>query len=299
MSLRWPCCDLGRIELARRGGALAHELIVGGARRAAPNVSAPIAFAAAARRCSARSSHHIPKPSMMSDAMMPRPGAANGVVPKNGIGIAFWIAGVPGSADMVKVEVPSTIAAGISRRGIAAARNSVCAIGREHEERDEQADPAIGDDRAGEHDREHRALLPSRSVMNRATAVTEPLSSISLPNSAPSRNIGKNCARKVRGAAHEDLRPVREQRLAAKGGGDQRRGRRQQQHAPAAKGEPDQQRERRRGCREAPCSALRSSSTSRSSGRALAEIRRRARPETPRAAGGPRRAAWRRTPIRH
>jgi hypothetical protein len=27
------------------------------------------------------------------------------VVPKNGIGIAFWIAGVPGSADMVNVEV--------------------------------------------------------------------------------------------------------------------------------------------------------------------------------------------------
>ena len=55
---------------------------------------------------------------MMADATMPRPGAANGVVPKNGIGIAFWMAGVPGSADMVKVEVPSAIAAGISRFGI-------------------------------------------------------------------------------------------------------------------------------------------------------------------------------------
>ena len=66
---------------------------------------------------------------MMSEAMMPRPGAAKGVVPKNGIGIAFWIAGVPGSADIVKVEVPSTIAAGIRRLGMAAARNSACAIG--------------------------------------------------------------------------------------------------------------------------------------------------------------------------
>ena len=66
---------------------------------------------------------------MISEAMMPRPGAAKGVVPKNGIGIAFWIDGVPGIADMVKVEVPSTIAAGISRPGIAAARNSACAIG--------------------------------------------------------------------------------------------------------------------------------------------------------------------------
>ena len=61
--------------------------------------------------------------------MIPSPGAANGVVPKNGIGIAFWIAGVPGSADMVKVVVPSAIAAGIRRRGIAAERKSWCAIG--------------------------------------------------------------------------------------------------------------------------------------------------------------------------
>jgi hypothetical protein len=61
--------------------------------------------------------------------MMPRPGAANGVVPKKGIGMAFCIEGVPGNADMVKVEVPSTIAAGINRRGMAAARNSACAIG--------------------------------------------------------------------------------------------------------------------------------------------------------------------------
>ena len=60
---------------------------------------------------------------------MPRPGAAKGVVPKKGIGIAFWIDGVPGRADMVKVEVPSTIAAGIRRRGMPAARNTSCAIG--------------------------------------------------------------------------------------------------------------------------------------------------------------------------
>src|SRR5262249_61915940 len=78
---------------------------------------------------SARLSHHRPKVSIMIEAMMPRPGAAKGVVPKNGIGIAFWIDGVPGSADMVKVEVPSTIAAGMKRRGIAAAWNNVCAMG--------------------------------------------------------------------------------------------------------------------------------------------------------------------------
>src|SRR6516165_1841171 len=78
---------------------------------------------------SARFSHHMPKPNMMADATIPRPGAANGVVPKNGIGIAFWMDGVPGKADMVKVEVPSAMAAGISRRGTLAARNNSCAIG--------------------------------------------------------------------------------------------------------------------------------------------------------------------------
>ncbi len=66
---------------------------------------------------------------MIAAAMMPRPGAAKGVVPKNGIGIAFWIAGVPGSADIVKVEVPRAIAAGISRSGMSAARNRAWAMG--------------------------------------------------------------------------------------------------------------------------------------------------------------------------
>src|SRR5579871_3709817 len=35
---------------------------------------------------------------------------------------------------------------------------------------------------------------PRLSLMKLAMALTEPLSSISLPNSAPSRKIGKNCA---------------------------------------------------------------------------------------------------------
>ena len=46
----------------------------------------------------------------MAEAIKPQPGAANNVVPKNGMGMAFWIAGVPGSADMVKVEVPKAMA---------------------------------------------------------------------------------------------------------------------------------------------------------------------------------------------
>ena len=78
---------------------------------------------------SCRASHHRPKPSMMAEASIPRPGAAKGVVPKKGMGMVFWIDGVPGMADMVKVDVPSMIAAGISRRGMPAARNIPCAMG--------------------------------------------------------------------------------------------------------------------------------------------------------------------------
>jgi hypothetical protein len=43
--------------------------------------------------------------------------------------MAFWVDGVPGSADMVKVDVPRAIAAGIRRCGILAAANIACAIG--------------------------------------------------------------------------------------------------------------------------------------------------------------------------
>src|SRR4029077_6413482 len=76
-----------------------------------------------------RLNHHRPKVSIIPEAMIPRPGAANGVVPKKRIGMAFWIAGVPGSADIVNVDVPKAIVAGINRLGSPAVRNSDCAIG--------------------------------------------------------------------------------------------------------------------------------------------------------------------------
>ena len=66
---------------------------------------------------------------MTAPATIPIPGAAKGVVPKKGIGITFWIAGVPGSAVMVKVKAPSAMAAGISRLGTPASRKSAAAIG--------------------------------------------------------------------------------------------------------------------------------------------------------------------------
>ena len=68
---------------AARSAALAGAPRRSPRRRAAPGASS-------------RFSHHMPKPSMMSEAMMPRPGAAKGVVPKNGMGMAFWIDGRAG-----------------------------------------------------------------------------------------------------------------------------------------------------------------------------------------------------------
>ncbi|MEH2539545.1 hypothetical protein V1287_003479 [Bradyrhizobium sp. AZCC 1699] len=133
---------------------------------------------------------------MINDARMPRPGAANGVVPKNGIGIAFWIDGVPGSADMVKVEVPSTIAAGISRRGMPALRNSSCAIGASTKKATNRLTPPYVTSAPASTTASTARRVPSRCVMKLAIAATEPLSSISLPNRAPSRNSGKNWARK-------------------------------------------------------------------------------------------------------
>ncbi len=94
---------------------------------------------------------------MMIEARTPSPGAANGVVPKKGIGMVFWIEGVPGIADMVKVAVPSMIAAGISRRGIPAHAEQVLRHRRNDEKGHEQADAPVGDDRASEHHREDHA----------------------------------------------------------------------------------------------------------------------------------------------
>ena len=91
----------------------------------------------------------MPNPNMTPAAMKPRPGAANGVVPKNGIGIAFWIAGVPGSADIVKVAVPSMDRPGQQAIGNVGGLEQRLTHRCEHEHRDEQAHTAVRDQRTG------------------------------------------------------------------------------------------------------------------------------------------------------
>ena len=84
------------------------------------------------------------------------------MVPKNGMGIVFWIDGVPGRRhgecrraehDRCRYEVA----------GMPAARNRPSPSAPD--EGDEQADAAIGDDRPAENDGENGASGPSLMVM--------------------------------------------------------------------------------------------------------------------------------------
>ena len=52
------------------------------------------------------------------------------------------------------------------------------------------------------------------------------------------------------GAAHESLRPMGKKRLLGEGGGHERRGRSEDEHAPSAIGEPDEKPERNQDAEE-------------------------------------------------
>ena len=55
---------------------------------------------------------------MSKPPSVPRTGAAHVVVPKNDVGMIFWICGVPGSASIVNENAPSAIVPGIRRFGM-------------------------------------------------------------------------------------------------------------------------------------------------------------------------------------
>ncbi|MNV97028.1 hypothetical protein D3C71_1921020 [compost metagenome] len=50
-------------------------------------------------------------------------------MPKNVVGMMFWICGVPGNASMVKLKPPTASVAGISRLGMLLCRNISAANG--------------------------------------------------------------------------------------------------------------------------------------------------------------------------
>jgi len=87
--------------------------------------------------------------------------------------------------------------------------------------------------------------MPWNSRLLLADMAHRLLSSISLPNSAPSRNSGKNCARKLAALSMKlwvqwASKGSRENIAAIKAASGERR---EQQHAPASEGERDQQAE--------------------------------------------------------
>ena len=71
----------------------------------------------------------MPTIRMNTPPIVPSTGAAQPVVPKNEVGMMFWICGVPGSASMVKVKAPSAMVPGTSRLGMSLWRNSSAANG--------------------------------------------------------------------------------------------------------------------------------------------------------------------------
>ncbi len=146
---------------------------------------------------------------------------------------------------------------------------------RQNEEGDEYAYPAIGDQRAGEHDRQHRAARSQtlghafRYGGNRAAVIHQ------LAEQRAEQEQRKELRDELRRAAHEGLRPIGQQRLARDRGCKQCGRRRQQQYAPAP-GRPATSAGRVPArCQQGPCSALRQQRIE-AGGLASARCRRRA-----------------------
>lgn len=157
--------------------------------------------------------------------------------------MAFWIAGVPGKADMVKVDVPSAIAAGATSRRAGLAEE-LLRHGRENEKGDEKTDPAIGDEGAGENDGEDRA--PRSELLSHEMSDGRHRAAIvhQFAEERAEQEDREELRDEARAAVHESDSPMSEQRLPCEGRRDQRRDRREQQHAPPAVGEADQNAER-------------------------------------------------------
>ncbi len=134
--------------------------------------------------------------------------------------------------------------------------------------------------------------------MKSAMAVIEPLSSISLPKSAPSRNSGKNCARKRAAPFMKVWVQWASTGSPAKSAATTSAKRRQQQHAPAPEGEPDQQPEPNQNA-EKPHPSDPFQQDIEIERRAAAEIVAMGVQEMHRRTCAPRRAAWSENPIPH
>ena len=228
--------DLGGIEFARDGGALARRLFL---RRHVDRLVLAVAFAGAARRAFGEA--EPPQPEAEHDGggddaeAWSREGRGaeerhgNGILQGRGAGQRRHGEGHGAERDRRRHE-PARDVGGLEQ----ALRH-----GNENEEGDEQAHAAIGDDGTGESDRQDRPRGPellgheAGDGFDRAAVVHQ------LAEERAEQKERKELREELGGAAHEGFRPMGKQRLSRRGSGDEGRGRRQQQHAPAAIGQPD------------------------------------------------------------
>ena len=103
----------------------------------------------------------------------------------------FWIWGDPGSASIVKVNAPSAMVAGSSRLGMSDARNSSAAKGYTANATTKRDTPPY----VSTAQTSTTAAIACRGPVKRSIplmiARAKPETSISFPNTAPSRNKGK------------------------------------------------------------------------------------------------------------
>ena len=144
---------------------------------------------------------------------------------------------------MVKVEVPSTIAAGIRRRGIPEARNTRCAIGARTKNATKRLTPPYVTNAPARTTASMARFCPSRFVMNFGNDGYRTAILHQFAEERTEQEKRKELRQKACRTSHEGLRPVRQQRLPAEQCGDKRGGRRQEEDAPAPEGEPDEEAE--------------------------------------------------------
>jgi hypothetical protein len=116
-------------------------------------------------------------------------------------------------------------------------------MGTENKEGNEQADAAIGYERAGKYDRQHGAALTQpfgheAGDGGHAAAVVHELA-----EQGTKQKQREELRQEDRRTAHEGLGPVGEQWLQRERGGKQRGGGSEKEHAPAAQRKPYEQRQ--------------------------------------------------------
>jgi hypothetical protein len=118
------------------------------------------------------------------------------------------------------------------------------AHGRQHEEGNEQADAAIGNECSSQHDGKHGALGAQALGQILGDGLNRTAGFHQLAEQRAKQKDREKLRDKAGRVAHESLGPVCQQRLACQQRSNQGTQRREKQNGPAPIGKPDQQTER-------------------------------------------------------